>query len=245
MYYITADYHTHTRYSHGKGSIEDNVIVARKKGLKKIAISDHGFGHIGFGLKYKDIDMMRDEIQRLSIKYKDIKIMLGIEANLRGLDGTIDIPNAYLDKFDIILMGFHKAVIPSSLKDAYELFAKNALSIAFPLDMDKLKQQNTQAIINAMERYPIKIITHPGAKINIDTKILAKHAAKMDVLLEINASHGFMTTEYVKIAMKEGASFVINSDAHHPSKVGDFEKAIEIAISANLDPKQIINAQIL
>ena len=32
---ILADYHTHTVYSHGKGSIEDNVKVAISKGIKK------------------------------------------------------------------------------------------------------------------------------------------------------------------------------------------------------------------
>jgi len=52
-----------------------------------------------------------------------------------------------------------------------------------------------------------------------------------------------MTVEYVKIAMKEGASFVINSDAHHPSKVGIFDKGIEIAKKAGLRPEQIINAE--
>ena len=30
---ILADYHTHTVYSHGKGSIEDNVKVAISKGV--------------------------------------------------------------------------------------------------------------------------------------------------------------------------------------------------------------------
>ena len=40
-YKILYDYHTHTVFSHGKGSIEDNVLSARKLGLKAVAISDH------------------------------------------------------------------------------------------------------------------------------------------------------------------------------------------------------------
>ena len=37
---ILADYHTHTVYSHGKGSIEDNVKVAIEKGIKTLGISE-------------------------------------------------------------------------------------------------------------------------------------------------------------------------------------------------------------
>ena len=40
------DYHTHTTYTHGKGSIEDNVKCAIAKGLKEIAISEHSFSHM-------------------------------------------------------------------------------------------------------------------------------------------------------------------------------------------------------
>ena len=49
-YRMTFDYHTHTTFSHGKGSIEDNVKVAAEKGLKAVSISDHGPGHIFYGL---------------------------------------------------------------------------------------------------------------------------------------------------------------------------------------------------
>ena len=45
---ILADYHTHTVYSHGKGSIEDNVKVAISKGIKKIGISDHGYKNVAY-----------------------------------------------------------------------------------------------------------------------------------------------------------------------------------------------------
>ena len=35
---ILADYHTHTIYSHGKGTIEDNVKVAISKGIETLGI---------------------------------------------------------------------------------------------------------------------------------------------------------------------------------------------------------------
>ena len=48
---LTGDYHTHTKFSHGKGTIYDNALMAKKIGLKEIGISDHGFSHPAFGLR--------------------------------------------------------------------------------------------------------------------------------------------------------------------------------------------------
>ena len=50
---LTADYHTHTPYSHGKNTVLENVTAAKKLGLKEIAITDHGFNHLHFRLKRK------------------------------------------------------------------------------------------------------------------------------------------------------------------------------------------------
>ena len=43
---LYGDYHTHTIYTHGTGSIEDNVKTAIKRGLKQIAITEHSFSHM-------------------------------------------------------------------------------------------------------------------------------------------------------------------------------------------------------
>ncbi|NLX69849.1 MAG: PHP domain-containing protein [Clostridiales bacterium] len=243
-YCLTADFHTHTRYSHGKGTIEQNVLMALQKGLKKIAITDHGFNHFGFGMGISDIDRMRREIDGLRKKYRDIEILFGVEANLTSLDGDIDIPEEYINAFDIILMGFHKAVVPFSAKDGWQLFAKNMLYPILPLhDKERVRHDNTMAMVFAMERYPIHTITHPGAKIDIDTAILARNARKHNVFLEINSYHGFMTVDYVRTAMKQGACFVINSDAHRPEQVGEVSKGIMIAREAGLPPDRIANSK--
>ncbi len=48
---LYGDYHTHTIYSHGSGTIRDNVEEALRKGLKEIGICDHGPGHYLYGVK--------------------------------------------------------------------------------------------------------------------------------------------------------------------------------------------------
>ena len=59
---ILADYHTHTKYSHGKGTIEENVLEAISKGIKTIGISDHGYKHLAYGIKLNDIGISNKKL---------------------------------------------------------------------------------------------------------------------------------------------------------------------------------------
>lgn len=239
---IIGDYHTHTIYSHGKGTIRENVESAIRKGLKEIAICDHGPRHIGFGVKRKNFKKMRKEIDELNKEYSNIKILLGVEANIIGYDGEIDANDEIIGMIDILLVGFHFGSLPKSLGDAYKMFILNYLRRFSKRIREKARRLNTQAVINAINRYNIDLITHPGAKVDIDTRELAKAAAKRGTALEINASHGFLTVEYIKVAMEEEVKFMINSDAHRPEDVGKVEKGIRRALEANLKVEKIVNA---
>ena len=52
---LTADYHTHTPYSHGKGTVEENAARAKALGMKQIGITDHGFAQLAFGLRRRKV----------------------------------------------------------------------------------------------------------------------------------------------------------------------------------------------
>ena len=73
---LTADYHTHTVFSHGKGRIIENAFAAQELGLKEIAISDHGFSHPAFGLTKGKVSTMRDLCERAE-KNTGVKVLLG------------------------------------------------------------------------------------------------------------------------------------------------------------------------
>ena len=78
---IYGDYHTHTTYSHGKGSILDNAIVAKNKGLKEIAITDHGFSHRVFGVDRKAVENIIVDIRKAK-EATGVNVIFGIEENL-------------------------------------------------------------------------------------------------------------------------------------------------------------------
>ena len=103
---ILADYHTHTVYSHGKGTIEENVKVAISKGIKTLGISDHGYKNVAYGVKIDDFKRMREEIDMLNEKYNDqIKILLGVECNILDNNGNIDLNDKFDKYLDYVMAG--------------------------------------------------------------------------------------------------------------------------------------------
>lgn len=232
---ILADYHTHTIYSHGRGTIEDNVVEAIKKGIKTIGISDHGYKHLGFGIKLKDLMKMREEVDLLNDKYKDINILLGMECNILDNKGNIDTNDEILKFCDYIMAGYHFGSTPTSFKGVLNHFSNRLLK------SERTKEYNTLALINAMKNNDIFIITHPGDKGEVYIEEVAKVAKETDTRLEINSSHGFLNVSQINKIKDIKNKFVIGSDAHIPQRVGDFEVALDIIKEANLDISLIEN----
>jgi putative hydrolase len=236
-----SDFHTHTTYSHGKGSIEDNVLYARKIGLKKIGITDHGPMHMGFGIKEKAIIEMRREVDELNKKYDDIEILLGIEANVLNEDGDLDCTDLILKNIDILIAGYHFGSNPVKFLRDMGFHGRNRFKSFSSKIYDKAKIANTSSFVNAMNRYNIDIISHPGAKGPIDVEKVATAAKQTETALEINNKHGHLTIEEIIIAKKFDVKFSINSDAHKPEDVGNVKLAIERAVKAGLTEEDIIN----
>lgn len=242
---LFADYHTHSRFSHGKGTVEENVLAAWAKGLKEVAITDHGPAAAPWvGTPLKLLRRLRLETDRCNRLYPDIIALSGAEANLVSADGDIDVPRSAYLELDLLLVGLHPQVIPKSLDDGWTLFGQNLLGRWSRRLRRKARVENTKAMVEAVYRHPIDIVTHAGHKIDIDTAELARACADRGTALEINASHGCLTPEYCRLAAQQGVNFVINSDAHRPEDVGRFEAGIAVAEQAGLPPERIVNAAV-
>jgi putative hydrolase len=240
---IVADYHTHTTYSHGKGSIEDNVRAAIAKGLKVLAISDHGPSHLTFGIRKSKFAEMRGVIDEMNVKYPMIKTLLGLEANIMDVEGALDVDDSMLRMADVLLAGYHFGSLNKDVRATSVMHRLNFHSRISKSAAVKAKAANTQAMTAAMYRYKIKILTHPGAKGPVDLDALARAALETGTALEINASHGFLTYEDLLVVKDSGCLFSINSDAHKPEDIGRFEPAIERALRAGIPCSRIINCE--
>ncbi len=241
---IRADYHTHTRYSHGKGTVRDNVLSAISRGLSEVAISDHGPAMIGIGVKRDAWPRLVEDIRRCRDEFPGIKVLAAIEANVTSIDGDVDIPPEIDCALDMRLVGIHLQIVGRSLNDTMRLVVNNLTAARWTRAMSRVARiDNTKALVEAVYRHRIDIVTHPGLHVNIDTAELARACASRGTAMEINSYHACGGVEYVKTAAKQGVRFALSSDAHHPRDVGRVDAAIRIAEKAGLGPDQIINVE--
>jgi len=234
---IIADYHTHTNLAkghiplfnfvfgeHAKGSIESNAIAGIKRGLKEIAITDHGYKHIAFGMKsyqYEEIRKLIDNLNNSSLmKDNNFKVLLGIECNIITKNGDIDVMDEAIEYLDIICAGYH----PGALNDLF------------------IKRNYTEAAINAIKKYDITILNHPLDHVNPDIIEVGKAAIERNTAFEINRTHKNMDVEIIKKLRNLGVKFSLGSDSHKSKDVGCFGNAINIAALAGLTDDDIINA---
>jgi len=239
---IYGDYHTHTKYSkhhHGKGSILENASAAANKGIKQIAISDHGFNHMIYGVKRRELPEIHEEIYTAK-EVSGISILSSIEANLISMDGDIDLKEEDFENFDIVLMGFHKVVKFKTWRDFFKLGLKNLL-IGRRKASKKQININTTAYLKALDKYPIDVITHLGEDCQVDVMPIAKMAKQKGVLIELNGKRINFTDKEIVDMAKEGVKFIINSDAHSPDRVGEVNNAINKIFKLGVSPAQVVN----
>ncbi len=227
---LNADYHTHTVFSHGKGDVIDNARAAAEKGLKELGIADHGFAHPAFGLRKRKLPELKKRIENAK-KETGVNVLLGIESNIIGTDGTTDLKPELYDDFDIFLAGVHKFV-KYKFGTAFSLFLPNLFNSAVKKkDVPKsLIRRNTQTYINVIKNNPVDVITHLNFCCFADAAEVAKAAADYGTYIELNSKKVHLSDDELYEVLKTDVKFVINSDAHSPSRVGEIslvEKMLE------------------
>lgn len=223
-YRVFADYHTHTYYSHGKGSPRENVLAAIDKGLERVAVSEHGPGHFSFGVRGKKLERLNDELLGLRREFGGrIEVLRGLELNVMGF-GKSDCPPDR-DEYDVIIIGYHKSVPPTN-RLALSVWGESLLHIKND------PHRNAEGILAAAESCRANIISHPNLYLRVDIPYMAKCCRQLGILLEVNSARVTLSEEEIRTIAGEGCGLIIGSDAHSPGRVGDFALAGEAVTKA-------------
>lgn len=270
-YRMLFDLHTHTAFTketafasavqvtHAVGTVLENVMAARDKGLKAIGISNHGPGHIVYGMPLENVQPLRDEIEQVRRQFPEMGIYLGVEANIIEAAGKLDVSEENSEQFDYIMAGYHYGIFGSeylrpglihagnwiydNFQSSHALFDKILGGENDATLSDVLLRKNTEMTVYALHRNKPKVLTHPGDKGYFDIRAIAAACAETGTWMEINNSHRSLSVEGIQAAMEYDVQFVIGSDAHRPEDVGEFEQALERAQEAGLSLSRIVNIE--
>jgi DNA polymerase (family 10) len=195
---IRGDLHTHTDWSDGANSIEAMAEAARARGYEYLVIADHsvsmGFIH---GLSTDRVREQRRIIKDLNKKYKDFRLLQGIEVNIRG-NGSLDYDDSVLEQFDVVTASIHSG-------------------------LGQPREQITARMIAAIRNPHVDIIGHPSGRLigrrdpsDFDQEAVFAAAAESGTAMEINSQPDRLDLKDTdaRRAMEMGVDFAIDSDAH-------------------------------
>ena len=233
---LYGDFHTHTTYTHGTSTIEENVAQAHNLGLKAIAITEHAY-QSKYHIKHGDLTKMREDINNIKDKYP-IQIMLGIEANLISADGDVDVSDEELNSLDLVVLGFHK-MTKVKIGQWFKFVLPNLIR---KRPTKKQRERNTMAYIKAMDKHRISILAHlQYGGCYVDCVKIAQECAKRGIYIELNGKRINFSKKDIDGMVATGVKFIIDSDAHDVWSVGKNHRAFNLIKKYNIPIKQIVN----
>lgn len=222
---LKGDLHAHSSYSDGHAKLGEMALAAKNRGYSYIAITDHSQSlKIAGGLDEKRLKEQWQEIDALNKKMKNFTILKGTEVDILD-DGSLDYPDALLEKFDIVIGSVH---------------TKFKLS----------KEEMTARLVKAIENPRLNIVGHiSGRLINvrepyeIDYPRVFEAAAKNRKALEINCQPDRLDLRdiYVREALAAGVKLAISTDSHNVDSLDYIRYGIGKARRGRATKEDIIN----
>lgn len=223
-----ADLHTHTIASgHAYNTILEMIQGAAKKQLPVLGISDHAPSMRG----------TMDEVyfwcfQTIPRYVEGVRVLFGCELNIIDHKGTIDLSEKALKRLDYTIASLHDLCLPFGTKE-----------------------ENTAAVLGAMENPYVKIIGHPDdGRYPLDLKAVAKAAKQNHTLLEVNNSS--LTPGGSRQNVKENyytllehckhyeVPVIIGSDAHFVTNVANHSRAIDLIKEVGFPTELVANTNL-
>jgi len=218
------DLHCHSVASgHAYSTVQELARAAAARGLKMFALTDHGPAMPGGPHLYHF-----GNLRVLPETIAGVRILKGVEANIIDRDGSLDLPDQYLAKLEIVLAGFHTYCFP----------ADQGIAV------------NTEAMLKAMAHPLVDIIVHPGnPEFQIDPRAIVEGAKYYGKAIEINNSSLGSSrkgsaphcAEIARLAAESGVLISLGSDSHYADWVGELAAAWALCQQQGVREEQILN----
>ena len=222
---IKGDLHAHSTWSDGGNSIEEMARAAKEIGYYYVAITDHSQSlKVARGLSVQDLKKKKREIELLSKKFKNFRILYGTEVDIDS-DGNIDYKDEILKEFDIVVAAIHTGFKQS-------------------------REQLTKRTVKACKNKYVHIIAHPTGKLwgtreayDIDLEEIFKAAKGTNTALEINAfpNRLDLNDHNTRRANEVGVKIALGTDSHETGQLSSMKFGLAVARRAWLSSEDVIN----
>jgi DNA polymerase (family 10) len=216
---LRGDLHTHTHWSaDGKNTLEEMVAAAEARGYEYYAITDHS--HY---LREGRLAQQLEEIEEMRVKYPKLRILAGIEANIRS-NGEVDVAEEELALLDWVVASVHNAP----------------------------ENRPTERVLEAMENPYVDCIGHlTGRRItkrgprDVDVERVIEKALEVGCFLEINGQPDRLDLRdvHARAAKEAGLKLVVDSDGHQVKAQDYVELGIAQARRGWLTKDDVLNTR--
>ena len=224
---LRGDLHMHTTETDGRADAETMAIAAREAGLEYIAITDHSRAvAMANGLDEARVLEQAHAIRALNDRLEGITVLAGIECDIRP-DGSMDLSDDCLAQLDVVVASVHSA-------------------------FSQEPPQMTERLLRALSCPWVDVLAHPTGRLilkregySFDLEQVFRAAAAAGVALEINSQIDRLdlSDTHARLAREHGARFVIDSDAHAPSALGNVRWGVTVARRAWLAASDVLNTR--
>lgn len=219
------DLHTHTIVSgHAYSTVQENIQAAIKQGLKYLGLSDHAPQMPGGPHPFYFYNMYC-----IPREVDGLKILRGIEANIIDHNGNTDVEDDMLKHIDYVIASLHPPCISPGKKE-----------------------ENTNTILEVMDKHKVKIIGHlDDSRYEVEYEPIVKKAKEKNILLEINNSSLKPTTfregawknlaTMLNLCKQHGVRVVLGTDSHISYDIGKFTFAERVIEELEFPKELVIN----
>ena len=214
------DLHAHSLFSScGLHSIVEILTKAREKGLKGLAITDHG--------PFLGRKISSTFFERLDNPVEGIRLFKGMECNVTNEQGDIDAVEKFMRWYDVILLGYHNFPVQGASPSYYS-----------KIMIEAIKRNPC-----------VDIIVHPNAPhYTMDFRVLADAAAETQTAVELNnaktrlgRSSEEQTIELIEACMESGCDVAVNTDTHALNEVGDHSTIENLLTLTGFPLEKVVN----
>jgi len=232
-------FHNHTTASDGTATLSQMAEAAQNLGWEFLGIADHSqILQIASGLSPDQLVTQSEEIRALNENWSD----KGIDFRLFHGNECDILPDGGLDYTDS-----ERGILDHVVGSVHQL----------PTWMKRDEDENTDALINAIENPSFTMLGHPTGRIlggrdgfAVDLHAVLRRMGELNAegelkVVEINASPYRLDLDwrYCRYAKEQGVPISINPDAHSPQGLKDVWFGSQIARKGWLEQTDILNCR--